>query len=95
MSTTNTSNITMATTMTSPAVPMPNQNVTTTTKATTVTTQSTPTYITTRPDSDILAMGMNLVLHWTADQTSEHANHPEPDIITLDQEQMEMEADRL
>ena len=93
MSTTNTSNTTMATTMTSPAVPMPKQNVTTTTKATSMTTQSTPTYITTRPDSDILAMGMNLVLHGTADQNPEHANHPEPDIINLDQ--MEMEDDRL
>ena len=94
MSTTNTSNTTMATTVTSPSVPMPNRNVTTTTMATTVTTLSTPTYITTRPDSDILAMGMNLVLHGTADQTSEHENPTEPDNVTNDQEQMEVEADR-
>ena len=85
MSTTNTPNTTMATTVTNPSVTMPNQNVTT--MATTVTSTATPTYITTRPDSDILAMGRNLVLHGTAT--------PEPDIVTIDQEQMELEADSL
>ena len=95
MSTTNTSINTMATTMTSPSGPMPNRNVTTTTMATTVNTLSTPTFITTRPDSDILAMGMNLVLHGTANQTSEHENPPEPDNAANDQEQMEVEDNRL
>ena len=88
MSTTNT---TMATTVTNPS----EQNLNVTTMATTVTTTTSPTYISTRPDSDILAMGRNLVLHGTANQTTEPENPPEPDIITIDQEQMELEADSL
>jgi hypothetical protein len=68
---------------------------TVTSTATTVTSSDTPTYITTRPDSDILAMGRNLVLHGTPNQTTEPENAPAPDIITIDQEQMELEADSL
>jgi hypothetical protein len=40
-------------------------------------------------------MGRNLVLHGTPNQTTEPENAPAPDIITIDQEQMELEADSL
>ena len=74
---------------------MPNNTTTKTTMATSVTntTVAASNNTTTRTDTDILAMGRNLIMHGNVNQAVEPANQPEPDIVTIDQEQMEVETD--
>ena len=84
-------NTTMATTVTNPSA----QNTNVTTMATAETTTTSPPHITTRPDHDILPMGRNSVLHGATHPTTEPENPPEPDIVTIDHEKMELEADSL